>query len=85
MRDVFIDGGRSGTLVNMPRRSRSVVRSRKKRSTMFSRLAVDLAQEFQPLDVRVPVLTSADDLSIQHIQRREQRGEPAASARLLVR
>jgi hypothetical protein len=37
MGDVLIDGGdSSGTLANTPGRNRSVVISRKKRSTMFS-------------------------------------------------
>ena len=38
MHDVFIDGAAtsSGTLANMPRRSRSVVMWRKRRSTVFS-------------------------------------------------
>jgi hypothetical protein len=33
-----------------------------------------LAQELQPLDVRVALLALADDLAIQHVERGEQRG-----------
>ena len=40
---------------------------------VLGRLAVDLAQEFEPLGVGVPLLALADDLSVQHVQRGEQR------------
>ena len=39
----------------------------------LGRLTVDLAQELQPLDVRVSLLALADDLTVQHIERRKQR------------
>ena len=106
-----------GTLVNTPRRSRSVVRSRK-RSTMFQpdmsrrevhvkrgclaspcttgacawrscrrsgaafvlgRLAVDLLEELQPLDVGVALLALADDLAVEHVERRKQCGRASGA------
>ena len=37
----------------------------------LGRLAVDLAQELQPLGVRMALLSLADDLSIEHVERGE--------------
>ena len=37
-------------------------------------LAVDLLEEFQPLDVCVVLLALPDDLAVQHVKRGEQRG-----------
>jgi len=35
----------------------------------LGRLAVDLPEELQPLDVRVPLLALADDLTVKDIER----------------
>ena len=42
------------------------------------RLTLDLAQEPQPFDVAMPLLTLDDDLAIEYVERREQRGRAVA-------
>src|SRR6266478_8377682 len=44
----------------------------------LGRLAIDLAQELQPLTVSVALLALADDLAIEHVERGEQRGRAFA-------
>ena len=45
---------------------------------VLGRLAVDLAQELQPLDVGVVLLALPDDTTVQHIERGKQRGRAIA-------
>jgi hypothetical protein len=40
----------------------------------LGRLAVDRAQDFDPLRTRMPVLALAHDLAMPHVERRGQRG-----------
>ena len=68
----------SAMLVNTARRSRLTVIS-----FVPGRLAVDLLEELQPLDVGVALLALADDLSVKHVKRGKQCGR--AMARLVVR
>ena len=45
---------------------------------VLGRLAIDLAQELQPLGVTMALLALSDDLTVQHVERGEQRGRAVA-------
>ena len=45
---------------------------------VLGRLAVDLPEELQPFGVGVALLALADDLSVKHVERSEQRGRAIA-------
>ena len=44
----------------------------------LGRLAIDLAQELEPLDMRVALSALADDLAVKNVERGEQRGRAVA-------
>ncbi|MNR52940.1 hypothetical protein D3C85_1728680 [compost metagenome] len=50
---------------------RGVVVGDQMQCLVLGRLAVDLFQELQPLGVGMSLLTLADDLSIEHVERGE--------------
>ena len=45
---------------------------------VFRRLAVDLPEELQPLDVRVSRLALTHDFAVEEVERGEQRGRAVA-------
>lgn len=57
---------------------RGVVVSDQMQHLVLGRLAVDLLEKLQPLDVGVALLALANDLTVEHIERGEQRGRAIA-------